>query len=220
MDNKNNFNDFDTKDYDLDNFDVDGQTSDKEVDNYDTDGVAHKVSTENSADIDDETDEYGDDFDSQTGEDNTKTKVNVYDDSVDEYYFNRQPIESKLKENNGKKIAIILSIVASVCVIVALLFAITQCSKIEDTEKKPTTTSATTSVVETTAYQTQAQQEETTVYEETEAPTTEPVTEPTIVTEAPTEAVEETTVPEVVVPDETIDDGADEDDPVVEENFE
>lgn len=158
------------KEYDLDNFD-----SEIEV------APNRKLSEDTQNEVD-----YGDGFDTQTGEDSEKH-------NPDEYYVGKPMQRSKKKENSRKvKNAVIIACIAVVCILVVFAFALTKCSvpKIELSTTTaptiPTRIHATESFVEEeTPMQTEdVQSEEQTQYIEatTEAQEytedlTEPVTE-------------------------------------------
>ncbi len=189
-----------------DNFDI-------FTDNFDTDGITQKAETIPQRDNDD----YGDDFESQTGENTEEYHGRAdYSDDFSEYRGNRK--KSNRTKNGGMQnekalifaAAIVIGIIAGV-----LVFVLMQC---DDGNKTPSTTKPTTYTVATQKKTEPAQQyqEETSPYYEeettqapTEAPTTEYI-EPTtqyveettqVFTEAPTEAttvyVEEPTDEEI-----------------------
>lgn len=178
-------------------------------DNFDVDGTGQIPSRNIHSDADDkglyeaDSGDYGDNFDSQTGED---AKENMYDDdyedSKEEYYINTTPSDRKNRRGNNrkksqkkngsnKKVSVILAVLAVLCLIAAVIFAVSQCSD-EDGDSKATT--APTTKGSTAVQTTQPQYYETEAYTEpveTEAPTQIYTEEPTeVYTQPPTQAPE------------------------------
>ena len=130
-----------------------------------------------------QTPDYGDNFDSQTGEQVSKaTKDFQYDLSSDDIgnYYTKSTIHPKRKKVVKKKkrtsrnVAVILTIAAVICLIVAVVFAFTQCSSQKNDNKASTapSTEQVTTVQPTTEY---GDDNYVPVY--TEEPTYEPPTE-------------------------------------------
>ena len=154
-----------------------------------------------------QTPDYGDNFDSQTGEQVTKvTKDYQYDLSSDDRgnYYTKSTIHPKRKKVVKKKkrtsrnMAVILTIATVICLIIAIIFAFTQCSSLNKNNKAttaPSTQQMTTEQPTTEygddnyapVYTEEPTYEQQTEYQpETEAPVqTEPQTEYQPATEAP-----------------------------------
>ena len=139
--------------------------------------------------------DYGDNFNSQTGEDHDDYVYgNSYDINSSSYYESKSAKGRKKKANSTA--VIILVVCAVICVIFAVIFALTQCTDGNSALKATTepTISETTVVFTTQAEITQVVQTQAPI-QETEAP---------VVTEVPTEvvttqAVTETPVTEVPI---------------------
>lgn len=143
-----------------------------------------------------QTPDYGDNFDSQTGEQVSKaTKDFQYDLSSDDIgnYYTKSTINPKRKKVVKKKkrtsrnVAVILTIAAVICLIVAVAFAFTQCSSQKKNDNKASTAPSTEQV--TTAQPTTEYGDDNYVPVYTEEPTYEPTYEP------PTEYQPETEAP-------------------------
>ena len=147
--------------------------------------------------------DYGDNFDSQTGEQVSKaTKDFQYDLSADDRgnYYTKSTIRPerkkvvKKKKRTSRNMAVILTIAAVICLIIAVVFAFTQCSSQKKDEK--VTTSQVTTEQPTTEY---GDDNYVPVY--TEEPTYEPETEYVPETEAPVQTEPQTEyVPETELP--------------------
>lgn len=132
-----------------------------------------------------QTPDYGDNFDSQTGEQVSKaTKDFQYDLSSDDIgnYYTKSTINPKRKKVVKKKkrtsrnVAVILTIAAVICLIVAVVFAFTQCSSQKNDKKASTSTAPSTEQV-TTVQPTTEYGDDNYVPVYTEEPTYEPPTE-------------------------------------------
>ena len=132
-----------------------------------------------------QTPDYGDNFDSQTGEQVSKaTKDFQYDLSSDDIgnYYTKSTINPKRKKVVKKKkrtsrnVAVILTIAAVICLIVAVVFAFTQCSSLKNDKKASTSTAPSTEQV-TTVQPTTEYGDDNYVPVYTEEPTYEPPTE-------------------------------------------
>lgn len=186
-------------------------------DNFDTEGITEKTPEIPQRSNDD----YGDDFESQTGENTAEYQGRAdYSDNFSEYKGNRQ--KTKRTKNgsmqNEKALifaaAVVIGLIAGV-----LIFTLMQCSNSNTTQ---TTTIPTTLAVTTpkqTEYEQPYEEEETTLYyepetteEPTEAPTTEYIEETTEYVEETTQSFteeytesetnyEEETTDEVIVPE-------------------
>ena len=135
-----------------------------------------------------QTPDYGDNFDSQTGEQVSKaTKDFQYDLSSDDIgnYYTKSTINPKRKKVVKKKkrtsrnVAVILTIAAVICLIVAVVFAFTQCSSQKNDKKASTapSTEQVTTVQVTTVQPTTEYGDDNYVPVYTEEPTYEPPTE-------------------------------------------
>lgn len=131
-----------------------------------------------------QTPDYGDNFDSQTGEQVSKaTKDFQYDLSSDDIgnYYTKSTIHPKRKKVVKKKkrtsrnVAVILTIAAVICLIVAVVFAFTQCSSQKKNDNKASTAPSTEQV--TTVQPTTEYGDDNYVPVYTEEPTYEPQTE-------------------------------------------
>ncbi len=163
------------------------------IDNYDDEGVSsHTRKINNSMSEND----YGDDFDFQTGENNGDLSYDNDEENIEEYYLNMPPSKSassrpkktNKKQSKSKTVAIILICAAAVCLVIAIVVAFSQCSD----NKKPNIKATASTAASTTVSVTENNQIE------TDAPDEPEQTESVIVTEAPTEIVttaEPTTVP-------------------------
>ena len=129
----------DNKDYG-DNFDVTGGSSnDYDLDNFDVDAAdnfSHTVHSEaEETNRNDADDDYGDNFDSQTGEDNKEYSFDDdYENNSEEYYINTTPSgksksggKKKKKKSSNKAVAAVLTVAAVMCLVAAIVFAVTQC---------------------------------------------------------------------------------------------
>ena len=175
MRDKKDFNIY-SGDYDLDNFDVDDEQTEK---------------ADNPAD-------YGDDFDSQTGIRNqsdcedgyhdgfgTDNTTDIYSSSGSANSREKTKSKSKKKKHNNRTVAIVLSIAAVICLIAAIVFALSQCSDNADNK-------ATTAPAETTAQPSTVQTiEETEPYVEAEHTIVQPDTEANVITTSPEPAATE-----------------------------
>lgn len=171
MDKKNNIYD--------DGFDYVHENIDKSLDNFDDE---NKMSRRKTASKNKKTkvEDYGDNFNSQTGEDNDDyVYENTYDINSASYYKNKSGKGKNKKTNSATVIGLVVC--AVICVVFAIVFALTQCTD-GSSALKVTTTPAineATTVVTAQAETTQDVHVQVTVRE----------TEALIVTEAPTEAV-------------------------------
>lgn len=147
-----------------------------------------------------QTPDYGDNFDSQTGEPVSKaTKDFQYDLSSDDIgnYYTKSTINPKRKKVVKKKkrtsrnVAVILTIAAVICLIVAVVFAFTQCSSQKNDKKASTSTAPSTEQV-TTVQPTTEYGDDNYVPVYTEEPTYEPPTEYQPETEAPVQTEPQT----------------------------
>lgn len=147
-----------------------------------------------------QTPDYGDNFDSQTGEQVSKaTKDFQYDLSSDDIgnYYTKSTIHPKRKKVVKKKkrtsrnVAVILTIAAVICLIVAVVFAFTQCSSQKNDKKASTSTAPSTEQV-TTVQPTTEYGDDNYVPVYTEEPTYEPQTEYQPETEAPVQTEPQT----------------------------
>lgn len=145
-----------------------------------------------------QTPDYGDNFDSQTGDQVSKaTKDFQYDLSSDDIgnYYTKSTIHPKRKKVVKKKkrtsrnVAVISTIAAIICLIVAVVFAFTQCSSQKNDNKTSTapSTEQVTTVQPTTEY---GDDNYVPVY--TEESTYEPPTEYQPETEAPVQTEPQT----------------------------
>ena len=141
-----------------------------------------------------QTPDYGDNFDSQTGEQVSKaTKDFQYDLSSDDIgnYYTKSTIHPERKKvvKKSRNVAVILTIAAVICLIVAVVFAFTQCSSQKNDNKASTapSTEQVTTVQPTTEY---GDDNYVPVY--TEEPTYEPPTEYQPETEAPVQTEPQT----------------------------
>lgn len=152
--------------------------------------------------------DYGDNFDSQTGEQVSKATMDFqYDLSADDRgnYYTKSTIRPerkkvvKKKKRTSRNMAVILTIAAVICLIIAVVFAFTQCSSQKKDEK--VTTSPSTEQV-TTEQPTTEYGDDNYVPVYTEEPTYEPETEYVPETEAPVQTTEPQTeyVPETEPP--------------------
>lgn len=146
-----------------------------------------------------QTPDYGDNFDSQTGEQVSKsTKDFQYDLSSDDIgnYYTKSTIHPKRKKVVKKKkrtsrnVAVILTIAAVICLIVAVVFAFTQCSSQKKNDNKASTAPSTEQV--TTVQPTTEYGDDNYVPVYTEEPTYEPQTEYQPETEAPVQTEPQT----------------------------
>ena len=146
-----------------------------------------------------QTPDYGDNFDSQTGEQVSKaTKDFQYDLSSDDIgnYYTKSTInpKRKKKKRTSRNMAVILTIAAVICLIVAVVFAFTQCSSQKNDNKAstaPSTEQVTTEQV-TTVQPTTEYGDDNYVPVYTEEPTYEPPTEYQPKTEAPVQTEPQT----------------------------
>lgn len=145
-----------------------------------------------------QTPDYGDNFDSQTGEQVSKaTKDFQYDLSSDDRgnYYTKSTIRPKRKKVVKKKkrtsrnMAVIFTIAAVICLIVAVVFAFTQCNS-QKKDNKATTAPSTEQV--TTVQPTTEYGDDNYVPVYTEEPTYEPQTEYQPETEAPVQTEPQT----------------------------
>lgn len=147
-----------------------------------------------------QTPDYGDNFDSQIGEQVSKaTKDFQYDLSSDDIgnYYTKSTINPKRKKVVKKKkrtsrnVAVILTIAAVICLIVAVVFAFTQCSSQKNDKKASTSTAPSTEQV-TTVQPTTEYGDDNYVPVYTEEPTYEQPTEYQPKTEAPVQTEPQT----------------------------
>lgn len=142
--------------------------------------------------------DYGDNFDSQTGEQVTKvTKDYQYDLSSDDKgnYYTKSTIHPKRKKVVKKKkrtnrnMAVIFTIAAIICLIIAIVFAFTQCNS-QKKDDKATTSPSTQQI--TTAQPTTEYGDDNYVPDYTDAPAYEPETEYQPETETPVQTEPQT----------------------------
>lgn len=104
--------------------------------NFDTDAAepfSRTIHTEAEETSTPESDDYGDNFNSQTGDnaDEENILTDDYDGSIEEYYINTMPSGGKSpdgrKNISNKTLAVVLT-AAAVCVIAALVFVLAMCS--------------------------------------------------------------------------------------------
>lgn len=163
-----------------------------------------RYGADNQQQTDNKGSEYGDEFDSQTGESSSQN-TQADQNSNSNNYQNRASQKNK-KTSNNKLVGILLTCGAVLFLIIAIIFAVTQCKG--GTSDKKTTTAPTTKAIATTiattkATTTQATTErivETTTQEATKAPetTTKPneTTKPTeLPTTEPVTTEQATTIP-------------------------
>lgn len=110
--------------------------------------------------------DYGDDFVLANDEDNSGYAYNI--DSEDEYAqegtaAGKKPVK---KKRTGRNVAIVFTVLAIICLIAAVIFALTQCTG--GSKPQISTTTATTTAAATTAEQTS----QTSAQEQTQADTT------------------------------------------------
>lgn len=235
------------KGYDLNEFDDDKASNDS-FNSMDSEIPNHEIynDTENEAVPD-----YGDDFDSQTGEGDFSDEGSFdSDDDNEEYYINTMSDskslnkgnkakshnnsrfgKNKKRKNTNKKLSLILTAAAVVCLILAVVFAVTQCNSkkanstatTSSTQSSSTTQQVTTEVQYETEYVQQSNNE--TQYVEPQTEYVEPETETQIVTqtqiqtEAPTVATAQpqTDQAATIAPPDDDDDDGDAESPVVVE---
>lgn len=170
--------------------------SDKKIKDYDLDNFENDIKFAPNPDkIEKSKLDYGDDFDTQTGEDNEVHNPN-------DYYTGKPIIKNNKKETVRKvKNGAVIACIAMVCLLVVFAFALTRCSTVEldFSVTKPST-------LPTIIKETQAEQEEETdkpsdeiIY--TEETTVEP--EETTVEETNPTETQEATEPETVATEET-----------------
>ncbi len=196
--------------------------SDKKIKDYDLDNFEHDIKFAPNPDkIEKDKLDYGDDFDTQTGEE-------IH--NPNDYYIGKPIVKNNKKETVRKvKNGAIIACIAVVCLLVVFAFALTRCS-IEDLDFSVNTpTTLPTIIQETQAeqevtdkpYEDVIDTEETTAVveeateEETVPTETQEATEPeTVATEEATQAVETEPVTEEMteLPDPEIEDfGQDQD---------
>lgn len=167
-----------------------------EIDFEDDMGTPVKMPSER--DDSTQTPDYGDNFDSQTGEQVSKaTKDYQYDLSSDDRgnYYTKSTVRPKRKKVVKKKkrksrnMAVIFTIAAVICLIIAIVFAFTQCSS-QKKDDKATTAPSTVQV--TTEQPTTEYGDDNYVPVYTEEPTYEPQTEYVPETEAPVQTEPQT----------------------------
>ncbi len=158
-----------------------------------------------------QTPDYGDNFDSQTGEQVSKaTKDFQYDLSSDDRgnYYTKSTIRPKRKKVVKKKkrtsrnMAVIFTIAAVICLIIAVVFAFTQCSS-QKKDNKATTAPSTEQV--TTVQPTTEYGDDNYVPVYTEEPTYEQQTEYQPETEAPVQTQPQTEYQPVTEPQQSSD---------------
>ncbi len=130
--------------------------------------------------------DYGDDFDFQTGEDNSAYSYTLDDDNDEDYTTTstfsgkRKPVK---KSRGSRNAAIVFTVLAIICLIAAIIFALTQCTGTSKTALIASTEAS------TTAATTEAEQTEEQYEPQTEA---ESQTEPEAQTEPQTQAPQTT----------------------------
>lgn len=155
------------------------ETSQYGFDNFDENGTnENKVKKPAKKTEENKPTDYGDNFNSQTGD---NPDDYVYDDDYDISRSSKSAKPAKSSKKRKKKANSTAVIVLIVCALVCVIFALTQCTDGNSALKSTTspTTTPTTAVVTT--------QQEITQYVETQPYVQE--TEAPVVTEAPTQAV-------------------------------
>ena len=187
-----------------DNFDINS-------DNFDTDGITEKIPETPQRTNDD----YGDDFESQTGENTEEYHSRTdYSDSFSEYKGNR-PKNRRTRNGSmqNEKILIFASAVVIGLIAGVLIVTLMQCGNGNTTQTATTPTTAVITTPIQTEYEPPYEEEEPTPYyepetteEPTEAPTTEYIEETTeYVEETTQEYTEEYTEPETIYEEEPTD---------------
>ena len=191
------------------------ETSQYGFDNFDENGTnENKVKKPAKKTEENKPTDYGDNFNSQTGD---NPDDYVYDDDYDISRSSKSAKSAKSSKKRKKKAnstaVIVLIVCALVCVIFAVIFALTQCTDGNSALKSTTspTTTPTTAVV--TTQQEITQYVETQPYvQETEAPVVTEAPTQAVVTEAPTQAPTEAPVvteapTQAEVPTDVVQDG-------------
>lgn len=209
--------------YDLENFDddisFDNKRQPESGDNSDKIGDRRKSGVNADSRQNNPAADYGDGFDSQTGEDKAEQKTeNVYDDDYSSSgmskakrtYNNANAHNNKSggkkphKKRGSFKIAVVLAVLAVICLIAALVFAFSKCCFGKDgntdvtvpTTQRVTTAPVTQQITDAPVY---------TEPEQTEPQPTEPVyTEPVQTEPLPTEPVYTEPVPTEPQPTEPV----------------
>jgi hypothetical protein len=178
--------------------------SDKKIKDYDLDNFENDIKFAPNLDkIEKDKLDYGDDFDTQTGE-----EIHNHND-----YYIGKPTAKNVKKETVRKVknGAVIACIAIVCLLVVFAFALTRCS-IEDFKFSVTTPTTLPTIIQ----ETQAEQEETDKPYEDVVDTEETTAEVEETTEEiVSEETQEATEPETVATEETTE--AVETEPVTEE---